>query len=54
MSERPSRWRMLLLVPPVLSIMALRTGPDAEERALARQVSKARLRRELADLGGEK
>ena len=45
---------LLLLVPPVLSIIALRRGPDAEERTLTRQVNKARLRRELAELGGDK
>lgn len=41
---------LLLLVPPVLSIIALRRGPDSEQRKLESAVAKARLRRELADL----
>lgn len=38
---------VLLLLPPVFSIMAIKTGPDLEERRLFREVSKARLRAEL-------
>jgi hypothetical protein len=42
----------LLTVPPILSLFALYYGPDAEERQLQRDVTKARLRKELKDLGG--
>jgi hypothetical protein len=42
---------LLLMIPPVLSIIALFRMPDAETRMLEQAVTKARLRRELADLG---
>lgn len=42
----------LLGVLPVLAVLALRCGPDKEERTLQSQVNKARLRRELKDLEG--
>ena len=47
---RDTMYALLLAVPPLLSIIALKSGPDAEERALTRQVRKARLKRELAAL----
>jgi hypothetical protein len=45
---------LLLAIPAILSLMALWNYPDLEERRLARQVSKARLRRELLDLEAKK
>lgn len=51
-----SRDRMLafaVLLVPVASICALKSGPDCEERKLQREVSKARLRAELAKLSGK-
>ena len=45
---------LLLAIPPALSLFALCSGPDKEERLLQRQVSKARLRRELQELEGKK
>jgi hypothetical protein len=44
----------LLAVPPILSLFSLYFGPDAEERQLQRDVTKARLRKELKDLSSEK
>ena len=44
---------LLLVVPPALSIAALWTGPDREERRLRRQVEKLRLRVELKELEGK-
>jgi peptidoglycan/LPS O-acetylase OafA/YrhL len=41
---------ILMAVPPVLSFVALYTGPDPEERRLDRLVRKARLRQELQSL----
>ncbi len=41
---------LLFTIPPVLSMVALYTGPDREERYLTRQLNKARMRRELKDL----
>jgi len=41
---------MFLLIPPILSITALYTGPDCEETRLAKQVRKASLRKELSAL----
>ena len=40
----------LLTVPAILSLFSLYFGPDAEERQLQRDVTKARLRKELKDL----
>ncbi len=40
----------LLTVPPILSVFALRLGPDLEERKLTRELNKARMRKELQDL----
>ncbi|MEZ0225071.1 MAG: hypothetical protein ACAH83_11000 [Alphaproteobacteria bacterium] len=40
----------LLTLPPILSLLALYNGPDVEERQLQRDVTKARLRKELKDL----
>lgn len=51
-----SRDRMLAfaaLVVPAISICALKSGPDGEERQLQREVNKARLRAELAKLSGK-
>ena len=41
----------VLTIPPILSVIALRIGPDLEERKLARQLNKARMRKDLQDLG---
>ncbi len=41
---------LFLFVPPILSIIALYTGPDLEERKLLRQLHKTRLRIELKNL----
>ena len=40
----------LLFIPPVFTLMALRAGPDREERALATKVRKAQLQAELERL----
>ncbi len=40
----------LMAAVPVLSLVLLYKGPDREERRLRRQVNKARLRKELAEL----
>ncbi len=42
----------LVMVPGILSIIALWEGPDREERRLRRAVAKARLARELRELTG--
>lgn len=42
---------ILLAIPPLLSIKALRQGPDIEESRLIREVNKAELRKKLTDLG---
>ncbi len=42
---------LLMVFPPLLSILALRKGPDIEERRLGRQLSKAKMRDELKKLG---
>lgn len=49
-SQKDVLFCLLLLVAPALSLLALRRGPDREERRLSREVRKARLRRELEDL----
>ncbi len=41
---------LLLAIPPILSIIALRKGGDKEERALKKRIRKAHLRKELDDL----
>ncbi|PCJ97515.1 MAG: hypothetical protein COA45_09620 [Zetaproteobacteria bacterium] len=41
---------LIFLIPPVLSIIALRKGGDKEERALKARIRKAHLRKELEDL----
>ena len=41
---------LLLLIPPVLSLLALRKGGDKEERQLKKRIRKATLRKELDDL----
>lgn len=51
---RDIMYAALLMAPPVISFLALITGPDLEELRLRRQVNKARLRQELADLTGGK
>ncbi|MCC7038090.1 MAG: hypothetical protein IT560_12405 [Alphaproteobacteria bacterium] len=51
-----SRDKMLAfatLLVPVISLCALKSGPDSEERQLQREVNKARLRAELAKLSGK-
>lgn len=40
----------LLLLPPILSILAIRRGPDKEERKLQARIRKANLRKELKEL----
>ncbi len=45
-----ARMALILLIPPVLSIIALRKGGDKEERALKSRIRKANLRKELGDL----
>ncbi len=40
----------LLLLPPILSLIALRRGPDKEERKLKSRLRKANLRKELKEL----
>ncbi len=41
---------MLLFIPPILSILALRKQGDLEERDLKKRIRKAHLRRELNTL----
>ncbi len=41
------------LLLPLANLCALRNGPDREERDLQRALNKARLRAELAKLGGK-
>lgn len=53
-SSRDMLMAVLLAVTPIVSIAALRCGPDREERELLSKVNKARLRKELQDLTGEK
>ncbi len=51
-----SRDKMLAfatLLVPVISLCALKSGPDVEERKLQREVNKARLRAELAKFSGK-
>ena len=43
---------LLMAVLPILTIIALYTGPDLEETRLLKQVRKARLQDELKKLGG--
>ncbi len=45
---------LLLLVTPLLSVIALYSGPDLEERRLTKDLNKARLRNELEILQGKK
>ncbi len=40
----------LLLLPPILSLIAIRRGPDKEERKLQARLRKANLRKELENL----
>jgi hypothetical protein len=40
----------LLAIPPIVSMCALRAGPDMEERSMMRQLRKAKLRQELAEM----
>tara|TARA_R110001592_G_scaffold27763_13_gene102723 strand:+ start:15641 stop:15910 length:270 start_codon:yes stop_codon:yes gene_type:complete len=41
---------LLFMIPPVLSILALRCGGDREERAMKNRIRKAHLRKELKEL----
>lgn len=45
-----ARMALIFLIPPVLSLLALRKGGDKEERALKSRIRKANLRKELDDL----
>ncbi|HBR69020.1 MAG TPA: hypothetical protein DEA55_06565 [Rhodospirillaceae bacterium] len=38
-------------IPPLLALLALRDVPDWEERKLSRSLRKAKLRKELKELG---
>ena len=42
---------MLIGVPPLISLFALRRGPDAVERRLEKTVRKTRLKNELKEMG---
>ncbi|MGB4056761.1 MAG: hypothetical protein WBK77_01615 [Alphaproteobacteria bacterium] len=44
---------VLLILPPIISLMAIHFSPDFEERRLTRKLRKARLRRDLKELGQE-
>ncbi len=44
---------LLMALPPLLSIAALWQGPDLEERRLGRELNKARMKKELEELGGK-
>lgn len=50
---RLEEYLLLLVVfaSPVLALLALRSGPDTEERRLQRAVRKAELRHRLKELG---
>lgn len=41
---------LLFLIPPVLSVIAMRRGGDKEERQLKKRIRKAGLRKELKKL----
>lgn len=41
---------LLFMLPPVLSIIALRKGGDKEERMMKKRIRKASLRKELKEL----
>lgn len=41
---------LLMILPPLLFLLALLSGPDLEERRLARRLNKARMKRELEKL----
>jgi 4-amino-4-deoxy-L-arabinose transferase-like glycosyltransferase len=41
---------LLIALVPILSLAALWAGPDIEERRLQKQLNKARMRAELAEL----
>lgn len=51
-SPREAVLAFLLAIPAILALIALYGGPDREERKLRTLVAKARLRKELQDLGG--
>lgn len=51
-SSREAISAFLLVIPPILALVALYGGPDREERKLRSLVAKARLRKELQELGG--
>lgn len=42
---------LVIFISPVLALLALRSGPDTEERRLQRAVRKAELRHRLKELG---
>lgn len=41
---------LILLTPPILSILAIRKGGDKEERGLKKRIRKAHLRKELKEI----
>ena len=41
---------LLFAIPPILSLMVIVRGPDAEERKLQKRLRKANLRKELKSL----
>lgn len=50
-SYGPDKFFILLVaIPPILSMIALRKGGDKEERALKKRLRKAHLRKELDEL----
>ena len=45
---------LVLLLPPLMSLIVMYAGPDLEERRLRKQVNKAELRHRLAELESDK
>jgi hypothetical protein len=45
-----ARLALLLIIPPMISIIAIYMGPDLEERRLIRSLNKAKLKKELKSL----
>ncbi|MCB1556841.1 MAG: hypothetical protein KDJ15_05960 [Alphaproteobacteria bacterium] len=44
---------IFLIIVPLVSLAAVYTGPDREERHLQRQLNKARMRREIREIIGK-
>lgn len=45
-------WGVMILVPPLLSLLALSCQGDLEERRLKKRLRKAQLKKQLDDLKG--